>query len=92
MTGDFCVVCFKGLNMLDRFQLETEIHDLHVIADELDLIAENLIENDEIDVDETTNALIGVAAVTRMRVAKLFTTFKSVFKLDEYREERECVK
>lgn len=74
--------------MSDRFQLETEITNLHGIAEELDLIAENLIDADFVDADDAVNALIGVAALTRMRANKLFETFKAIFKLDEYSENR----
>lgn len=73
--------------MSDRFQLESEITNLHGIADELDLIAEHIIDTETGD-DEAVNALIGLAALTRMRANKLFETFKAVFRLDEYSEKR----
>lgn len=73
--------------MSDRFQLETEITNLHGIADELDLIAEHAIESEAAD-DDTVNAIIGLAALTRMRANKLFETFKAAFHLDEYSKNR----
>lgn len=77
--------------MSDRFQLETEISNIHGIADELDLIAEHAIESEAAD-DDTVNAIIGLAALTRMRANKLFETFKSVFRLDEYNENQRRAK
>lgn len=72
--------------MADRFQLETDIVNLHNIADDLDVLAEAILERD-LSQDETTNALIGLAVLVRLRADKAFDSFKAAFKLDEYKEE-----
>lgn len=67
--------------MADRFHLETDITNLHNIADDLDLLLEGILERD-MDTDDVANALLGIATMTRLRVDKAFDTFKAVFKLD----------
>lgn len=67
--------------MSDRFQLETEITNLHTIADDLNLIASTVIEKD-MPPDEIANALIGLSTILRLRVDNAFDCFKEVFNLD----------
>jgi len=74
----------KGCNMADRFELENEITNLHNIVADLDLLAEQVME-ERVDTDEIANALIGLAVLTRMRVDRLFDVFMATFKLDDYK-------
>jgi hypothetical protein len=70
--------------MSDRFELETDITNLHNIVADLELLAEAVLE-ERTDTDEVANALIGIAVCTKLRIDRLFETFKATFKLDEYR-------
>jgi hypothetical protein len=47
-------------------------------------LAEAVLE-ERTDTDEVANALIGIAVCTKLRIDRLFETFKATFKLDEYR-------
>ena len=72
--------------MADRFELENEITNLHNIVTDLDLLAEQVME-ERVDTDEIANALIGLAVLTRMRVDRLFDVFMATFKLDDYKSD-----
>jgi hypothetical protein len=69
--------------MDDRFQLETDITNLHNIADDLDLLLEGILERD-MDTDDVANAVLGIATMARLRVDKAFDSFKTAFKLDGF--------
>lgn len=71
--------------MADRFQLETDITNLHNIADDIDLVVEAILERD-MDTDDVANALLGISTLARLRVDKAFDTFKAAFKLDEHKQ------
>jgi hypothetical protein len=70
--------------MTTRFDLETDITNLHSIADDLDTLASAVLETD-LDKDDIVNAVIGLAVMTRLKVDKTFDTFKAVLHLDEYK-------
>lgn len=70
--------------MADRFDLETDIVNLHNTADDLNLLAERILETDDMDPDDISNALVGLAVMARLRADKAFETFKAVFRLDGY--------
>lgn len=70
--------------MADRFQLETDITNLHNIADDIDTLANAVLETD-MTMDDIANALIGLAVMARLKVDKTFDTFKAAFHLDGYR-------
>jgi len=74
--------------MADRFQLETDITNLHNIADDIDLVVEEILERD-MDTDDIANALLGISTLARLRVDKAFDSFKAAFKLDEYKQSAE---
>lgn len=67
--------------MADRFQLEMDITNLHNAADDIDMLAEAVLEKD-LSKDDLVNALTGLSTLLRIRVDKTFDTFKAVFKLD----------
>lgn len=71
--------------MADRFELETDITNLHNIADDIDLVVEGILERD-MDTDDIANALLGISTLARLRVDKAFDTFKAAFKLDEHKQ------
>lgn len=71
--------------MADRFELETDITNLHNIADDIDLVVEGILEHD-MDTDDIANALLGISTLARLRVDKAFDTFKAAFKLDEHKQ------
>jgi hypothetical protein len=68
---------------MDRFDLEDQIMKSDNISDELEMIACAVLEG-QLTEDELSNALIGLAAVHRIRTKHLFECFKNVFELDEY--------
>lgn len=71
--------------MADRFELETDITNLHNIADDIDLVVEGILEH-AMDTDDIANALLGISTLARLRVDKAFDTFKAAFKLDEHKQ------
>lgn len=71
--------------MADRFDLENAITRFYALRDDLEAIAEGLIEN-TITEDEAVNALLGAGVMTQLLTDKAFDTFKAVFKLDGYRD------
>jgi hypothetical protein len=68
---------------MDRFDLEDQIMKSDNIADELEMIACGILE-EQLTLDELANALIGLAIIHRIRTKNLFECFKNVFELDEY--------
>lgn len=68
---------------MDRFDLEDQIMKSDNIADELEMIACAMLE-EQITPDELSNALIGLATIHRIRTKQLFECFKNVLELDEY--------
>lgn len=75
--------------MADRFQLEMDITNLHNIADDIDLVAEAILERD-MSTDDVANALLGISTLARLRVDKAFDSFKAAFNLDEYKNAKVC--
>lgn len=71
--------------MADRFDLENAITRFYTLKDDLEAIAEGLME-DTISTDEAVNALLGVGVMTQLLTDKAFDTFKQTFKLDGYRD------
>lgn len=71
--------------MADRFDLENAITRFYTIKEDLEAIAEGLLEN-TITEDEAINALLGVGVLVQLMTEKAFDTFKQTFKLDGYRE------
>lgn len=67
----------------DRFDLEQQILTVENICDDLDLIADAVL-NDELDVDDVANMLIGLSALTRLRSQRLFNTFEEALDLKSY--------
>jgi hypothetical protein len=73
--------------MKDRFDLENEINELHIYADQINLVSESIINPiEDIDKDTIVNALSGLSALLNMKTNKLFDTFCEIFKLDQYKE------
>jgi hypothetical protein len=70
--------------MADRFDLETQILDFSNMADDMDTLVTAILEGN-LSTDDTVNALIGMAVMTRIRVSNTFDTFKAVLKLDEHK-------
>jgi hypothetical protein len=71
--------------MADRFDLESQIMEFANMADDMDTLVTAILEGN-LSTDDTVNALIGMAVMTRIRVDRTFDTFKAVFKLDEYKQ------
>lgn len=71
---------------MDRFDLENHISNLHSIVDSLNDISFGVMEGN-LDRDETSNAIDGLAVITKLKIEKLFDVFTQVFELDQYRVE-----
>lgn len=61
----------------DRFKFEQEIIQLSSIEDDLDILIENVVE-ETLDVDEISNALIGMQILFKMRYQRVFNTFEAL--------------
>lgn len=72
---------------MDRFALEDQIHSLLSICEHIDLLSENILEND-MSTDEVANFTIGLSVLLKMKHDKLFDTFRQVFKLDQYNDQK----
>lgn len=72
--------------MKDRFDLETEISQLHNFADHLGTICEGILERD-LSNDEIVNALEGMRVLLNLHSNKLHDTMSQCFKLDHYKEQ-----
>lgn len=63
--------------MADRFDLENAIMSAWNTADDLELLADAVI-NEELDTDQISNALIGLQQMHSMRAKKVFEIFESL--------------
>lgn len=72
--------------MADRFELENDILSLTSVADDLDVLAQAIMEHDPSE-DDILNVIMGLSGVLRMKVDKTFDTFKAAFNLDEYNQK-----
>ena len=71
--------------MKDRFDLENEITQTAIFAKHLRDLAYSVLEHD-LSVDETANALEGLAILIESHEKVLFDTFTQAFQLDGYNE------
>lgn len=65
---------------MNRFDLEEHINNLYSLVDSLNDISYGILEGD-LDQDETTNAIDGLAVITKLKIEKLFDIFVQVFNL-----------
>jgi hypothetical protein len=72
----------------DRFDLETEIMNLHTFIDNLGTLSEGILEHD-LSNDEVVNALEGLRVMLSLQTNKLMDTMSQCFKLDQYRDVQE---
>lgn len=76
--------------MKDRFDLEEEVLSFYNFAENVDTVANYLMESEGIDsdvCDKVVNALNGVSALMKIQTDKTFDTLRQCFRLDEYRKE-----
>ena len=81
-----------GDDMVDRFDFEQQVQKCWVITDDLDDLAEGILEND-LTPDQTVNALMGLKQMYELKFNKLWDMFETVFmKLvrDEKMGREEC--
>lgn len=74
-----------GFREKNRFDLEQEIMDCWHVTDDIDILAEHVLERN-LDVDTITNALIGMKTIYQMKFERLFETFETLVrnrKLDQ---------
>lgn len=67
---------------MNRFELESGITELYSIVDSLNDISYGIIESD-LSRDEASDAIDGLAVITKMKLEKLFKTFTDTFNLDQ---------
>ena len=68
---------------MDRFKLEDKITAMNDIAEELNLLARLVLEQN-LDRDDIASTLFGIRILHEGRQAELFDTFTQTFKLDQY--------
>lgn len=72
----------------DRFDLEGAIMACWTTADDLDLLAQQFVENPP-SCDELANVLIGLSRLHAYRAAHLFDIFEQLVEAGEFRTPRE---
>lgn len=72
--------------MKDRFDLETDISQLHNFAEQLSLISQGILEHN-LSTDDTVNAIEGLRVMINLQASKMQDTMCQCFKLDTYRDE-----
>lgn len=72
--------------MKDRFDLENEISNLHVFANQLSTLSEGVLEHN-LTQDEIVNTLEGLRVLITIHAEKMHDTMSQCFNLDEYRED-----
>lgn len=86
--------------MADRFDLEQQLMNLSTTLDDLDLIAENVIEGgvdgEGYCADSLSNALIGLRELFELRFQKAWNTFEALvhegqFKTPKSKHDKEYV-
>lgn len=71
--------------MKDHHYIESEIHMLQGVADQLDTLLWRYMDHpDPLTEDEMCNGIIAVQNHLELRLEKLFDTYKQVYELDEY--------
>jgi len=65
----------------DRFDLEEQISKIDGISDDLEILAEAILDGEIKTPDDIANILVGTAAMMRLRANKLFHTFEEAFDL-----------
>lgn len=75
------------INMKDKYDLETQISELHTFADRLNDISYGILELG-MSTDDVANAVIGIETLLNIQTEKLFDTYKQVHFLDQYNQNR----
>jgi hypothetical protein len=80
-----------GVNMKDRFDLETAITDVLWVEKDIDNLLWRIMDSPEgpMTEDDLANYLIGLKTVLNLRGEILWDTFCQVLKLDQYRENKD---
>jgi hypothetical protein len=68
----------------DRFELEDALTEQWQISDDLDLLAEQILESG-LNEDDTVNVLVGLAALHRMRCSKTSDIFEALLSTGQLR-------
>jgi hypothetical protein len=71
--------------MKDHHYIESEIHFLYAIKDQLEALIWRYMDHPEpLSEDEMCNSLMAIQNHFELRWEKLFDTYKQVYQLDEY--------
>lgn len=73
--------------MKDRYDLETQISELHTFVDRLNDISYGILELGMSN-DDVANAVVGIATLLNIQAEKLFDTYKQVHFLDNYNQTK----
>lgn len=79
-TNDYCESTKPSV---DRFDLEDAIMHQLDITDNLEVLAQNILDNGA-EVDRVVNVLNGIIELHKMKNEQLFDIFTALFELDEY--------
>ena len=63
----------------DRFDLETYLMQLSQTEEDIDLLAEGVIEN-ELGTDEIANALVGLKHLFELRFSRVYAAFEELIR------------
>jgi hypothetical protein len=69
----------------DRFDLEQAIMQCWALTDDLELVVNDLLDGpEEPDIDEISNALIGLQRLHTLRMNKLFNVFSELVETGQF--------
>lgn len=71
-------------NRASRFKLEEELMQVSQTENDIELLIDSVM-NEELDVDETANALIGIKMLLQLRFSRAFTTFEELVRNGDLR-------
>jgi hypothetical protein len=69
-----------------RFDMEQEIMDCWHITEDLNILAENVLEKDA-DKDTIANVLLGLQTLYQMKFERLFDTFEGLVHTGKFRSD-----
>lgn len=76
--------------MKDRLDLEEDVLSFYNFAENVDTVANYLMESEGVDsdlCDKVVNALNGISALMKIQTDKTFDTLRQCFRLDEYKDQ-----
>ena len=69
--------------MSDRLDLEQNILDCWKITDDLELVCEHVLNEEKLDKDKISNALLGLQTIYSMKFEKMWSNFENLVRNKE---------